>query len=127
MKLYPIPRLEAGETISESWLANRSQTFRAVGGCLYLTNHRVVFEPHVIDANLGGKKCALPLEKIARVTLEPGKFRFAHFFSGGLVTRLRVETKAGRAEHFVVQHPEKIQSVIAKAVSSAPRGIQLHM
>lgn len=123
MKAFPIPSLEKGETILESWLANRAQWFRAVGGCLYLTNRRMAFEPHIVDAKLGGKKCSLDFAEISKVGLEPGSFKLSHFFDGGLRTRLRVEKKSGRTEYFVVPDPEKMLLVISRAVSSLGRSL----
>ncbi len=119
MKLFPIPTLEPGETIQKSWLANRTQSFRAVGGCLYLTNRRVVFEPNLVDINLGGKQCSIELDNIAHIGLEPGKFKITQLFDGSIRTRLRVDTKAGAPEFFVVNQPEEKQRVITDAMTSA--------
>jgi hypothetical protein len=112
--------LESGETIRQSWLANRAQSeYRAVGGRLYLTNLRLAFEPHVVEVALGGKGHSLLLTSIASVGLQPGEFGLAHLFDGGLRTRLRVDMKSGAPEYFVVENVEEIQRLLSEAVASS--------
>lgn len=124
MKVFPQPELEPGESIRDSWAANRTQSkCRAVGGCLYLTTHKLAFVPHVLDAALAGQSCSIPLSRIASVGLQPGKFSFAHLFDGGLRTRLRVETDSGSSELFVVQRPDALQRTISDAVTPTPNDL----
>ena len=121
MKLFPTPNLEPGESIRESWVANRTQSqSRAVGGRLYLTTHKLAFVPHVFDAALAGQSCSIPLTHITSVGLQPGEFSFAHLFDGGLRTRLRVETDSGSNELFVVQRPDALQRTISDVLTSTP-------
>ena len=123
MELIPKPELESGESIRESWLANRTQSqCRAVGGRLHLTTHKLAFIPHVFDAALAGQSWSVPLTRIARVGLQPGEFSFAHLFDGGLRTRLRVETDSGSHELFVVHRPDDLRRTISDVLTSTPNG-----
>lgn len=87
----PKTQLGAGETLLERWGANRTQSDqRAVGGHLYLTDARLLFEPHRFDASLSGRGVSVPLRDITDVTRVPRDLR--HFFGGGLRSRLAVAT-----------------------------------
>lgn len=90
----PKTRLGAGETLLERWGANRTQsTQRAVGGHLYLTDQRLLFEPHRFDASLSGRGASVPLHDITDVVRMPRDLK--HFFGGGLRARLGVVTARG--------------------------------
>jgi hypothetical protein len=52
------------------------------------------------------------------VGLQPAQFKITGLFDGSLRTRLRVETKLGLPEYFVVQNPEKKQQVLAAALGA---------
>lgn len=87
----PKTQLDAGETLLERWRANRAQSSRrAVGGHLYLTDQRLLFEPHGFDAGLAGRGAAVPLRDITDVTRVPRDL--GHLFGGGLRSRLAVAT-----------------------------------
>lgn len=90
----PKTQLDAGETLLERWGANRTQSDqRAVGGHLYLTDRRLVFEPHRFDASLSGRGASVPLHDITDVIRVPRDL--THFFGGGLRARLGVVTARG--------------------------------
>ena len=81
------------------WAANHTQSRqRATGGHLYLTDRRLLFEPHGFDARLGGDSVSLLLRDVTDVGRTGRDLR--HFFGGGLRPRLTVAT--GRATHLFV-------------------------
>lgn len=95
------PDLRAGESVQWAPLVNRDQGGRAVGGRLYVTEARLLFQPNRFDAVTGGKRWVCDLEDVGSVGEAP---RDGSFFSGGLRTRLRLETKSGDVERFVINH-----------------------
>ena len=115
MKLFPEPTLDPDESICNSWGANRGH----VGGRLYLTNRRLAFEPHVVDAAFGCTGCSILLSRITGVSLQPGVVSVAHILDGGFFTRLRIETSHDCRESFFVQSVADVQKVIAQAVQSS--------
>ncbi len=115
MKLFPEPTLELGESIRNSWGANRGQ----VGGRLYLTNRRLAFEPHVVDAAFDCTHCSIPLSCITGAGLQPGVVSVAQILNGGLFTRLRIETSHYGRELFFVQNVADVQKVVAQAVQAS--------
>ena len=59
------PALSETEAVVWQQLANRTQSAnRAVGGRLYLTDTRLVFEPNRVDAATGGSRWSVPLGSI---------------------------------------------------------------
>ncbi|MFD6389806.1 hypothetical protein [Nocardia sp. NPDC060259] len=107
------PTLGASENVVWRKLANRTQGSRAVGGCLYLTEIRLLFVPTHVDAITGGKRWETPLAQLRAVGQQSPD---GGVFSGGLRTRLRIDTGAG-TELFVVN---KIDEVIAKLDAARP-------
>jgi hypothetical protein len=94
------------ETEVFSCLANRTQSSnRAVGGKLIVTNRRILFLPHLLDASLGGQTMTVSLGEINGVGIEPAG---GDTFGGGLRDRLRVDSQAS-IELFVVN---KLQEVV---------------
>jgi hypothetical protein len=101
----------SGETLLDSLRANRTQGARAVGGRLYLTDHRLVFLPHRFDAGTGGEQWNVLLSAVSLVDVAP---RGSSLFDGSLRLRLRVTTMDG-VEHFVVSKVEAVVARILKA------------
>jgi hypothetical protein len=103
--------LEPGET--EVWRkrANRTQGWRALGGRIVLTDRRLLFEPHALDRNTGGRGLALPLAEIRGVSVAP---RTWHPLNGGMRKRLAVETADG-TELFVVNGVDEVARRVADA------------
>jgi hypothetical protein len=97
-----------GETVVWSAKANRAQGRRVVGGRLYLTDERLLFNPHVVDAVTGGRRWAVDLRDIAAVGTRPGKLR----------DRLRIELRDGRAEHFLVNGLDDVVARLHRATAS---------
>jgi hypothetical protein len=118
-QLFPLPKLQAGETIRETWMVNRTQGFRAVGGRLYLTDRRLAFVPHVVDSFFHADPRSLDLDKITAVTTEPGEVAFAHLFDGGLRDRLRIESTGSEPDFYVINNLEKVMETLSAAVDTA--------
>jgi len=111
------PALEPTETVVWSRAANRTQSAqRAVGGRLFLTTSRLLFEPNRVDAATGGASWSAPLSDVQTVgtTAPDGNPR-----SGGLRTRLRVDLANGQAELFVVNQLADVVRLIGQAVGEA--------
>src|SRR5437763_16516063 len=80
---------EPDEQVVWSQLANRTQSSaRAVGGKLFLTDRRLVFCPHWVDAAMRGRMWGVLLASVAAVGMAPkGVVRVG----GGLSDRLRID------------------------------------
>jgi hypothetical protein len=103
-----------GETLLESIRANRTQGGRAVGGHLYLTDRRLVFLPHRIDAATGGDQWEVSLSAVSLADVAP---RGSNFFDGSMRRRLRLTT-ADSTENFVVSNVGEVASRIEQARSA---------
>jgi hypothetical protein len=110
------PDLDEAETATWQRLANRTQGNRAVGGRLYLTATRLLFEPNRVDARTGGHQWTAPLADIIAVGTEP---RDGNPMSGGLRERLRLTLADGSAELFVISHLGEVIRVLRDAVTHA--------
>lgn len=106
-----------GEVVRDSWPANHTQhTQRAVGGRLFLTTHRLLFEPHAFDAATGGLPWAAPLAHVAHVGVT--KVDLSHLFGGGLRKRLKVAFRDGSHTLFVVNGAAGKAATITAATRS---------
>ncbi len=95
---------DADERIEWSRAANHLQGRRQVGGKLFLTNARLLFNPHHLDHALAGRRWSVSLEDIETVDTEPrltGGF-LDTLFGGGLRNRLRIDLVDESADLFVV-------------------------
>lgn len=115
------PRLERSELIRWKQLANRSQGSRAVGGRLYLTKSRLVFQPTRLDSAIGGKAWAAELSEITDVQEFPPNtpLTSSSLFSGALRKRLQLNLTSGEIELFVVNRLPEVVRVIGSAVRAA--------
>lgn len=103
-----------GEVIHDSWSANRTQhAQRAVGGRLFLTTHRLVFEPNTVDAALAGRPWAAALEDIDHAGVTG--IDLSQFFGGGLRRRLMVVFEDGTDALFVVNAAARKAAAITAA------------
>jgi hypothetical protein len=84
-----------------------------VGGQLYLTSHRLLFRPHVVDRSTGGASWALPLGDIAAVDVAPRDWK--DYRIGGVRRRLRMITHGGSLELFVVNKVDEVAEQIRQA------------
>ncbi|MFC6013473.1 hypothetical protein [Nocardia lasii] len=101
------PALDASEHVVWEQLANRTQGRRAVGGRLHLTETRLLFVPNHLDAATGGKRWETRVSEVRGIGKEAPD---GGLFSGGLRTRLRLDTDKG-TELFVIG---EIDEVIAR-------------
>ncbi|MFE3545157.1 hypothetical protein ACFXK0_19535 [Nocardia sp. NPDC059177] len=84
-----------------------------MGGRLHLTETRLLFVPNHLDAVTGGKRWETPLAQLRALGRhEPD----GGLFSGGLRTRLRIDTDTG-TELFVIN---KLDEVIATLEAAQP-------
>lgn len=117
------PDFHDDERVVESVRANHSQSIgRAVGGKLFVTDRRLVFVPHRVDAVLGGTPVRVDLDAIATVTTESrgGRGIVDTLFGGGLRERLRVETVDDAVELFVVSDLPAVVETIEDAIDAEP-------
>jgi hypothetical protein len=108
-------RLEmtAGETLVDSFLANRMQGARAVGGRFYLTSQRLAFLPNRVDAATGGDAWETPLAGVSLADIAPrGSIRADGY--AALRRRLRITTGEG-TDLFVVNHVSQVVARIDQA------------
>lgn len=94
------------ETVVGSYYVNHLRSDRRpLGGKLYLTNQRLLFSPHLVDALLGGEKFGIELEDVDRVTRIRADGDEDGTESGG-PERLALERGDGRRDTFVVSDLE---------------------
>lgn len=74
---------------------------RPLGGRLYLTDQRLVFLPHFLDALLGGDRTSIDLDDIAEVREETPDDR-PEGRSRRVPPRLQVDTRDGESHLFVI-------------------------
>ncbi len=110
---------EPEEEVQWSKPANRFQGSRAVGGKLFLTNRRLLFNPQLVDGMIGGQRWSTPLELVSEVTVEPKGSGKAGKLGGGLRDRLKLVLGNGEEELFVVN---KLDEVVARLGSAVPGG-----
>ncbi len=122
---YSPDPLGADESLLESWLACRSTSrFHFVGGKLELTTHRLVFRPSRIERLLLGKIWRLLCGKIWRaplneITVVERSPRNWNLLNGGAHDRLRVTTRDGSSNLFLVDHLEHVMATIVAAQARA--------
>jgi hypothetical protein len=107
------PELAGSETVLWSRTANRTQSERrAIGGRLFLTQSRLIFEPSRFDGAFGGDRWWAPLSSIRKVGSQLPDGRAT---AGGLRTRLRLDLADGAVELFVVNRLDDVIQVIGQA------------
>lgn len=90
-------QLEPGETILREGAANLQRGLETVGGRAWLTDRRIVFEPHAI--NVQTQVATIPLADVASTT--PCWTRFLGFLPL-FPNSLAVATRDGREYRFVL-------------------------
>lgn len=109
-----------GEQVIDSWRANHVQDpQRAVGGRLFLTNQRLVFEPHAIEVRMDGRPWQAPLAAVTQVGTAP--IDLGKLFGGGARRRLQVTFVDGTHALFVVNRlPAKVAAIQAACSAVRP-------
>lgn len=111
------PTLLEGEAIVWRRAANRTQSGRrAVGGRLFMTRGRLLFEPSRFDAAFRGQAWECWLTNISGVSNEAAG---GDLLSGGLRKRLRLDLADGSAELFVVNHVHEAMEIVRRAMDEA--------
>ena len=111
-----------GEQILISYPANHTQGKRAVGGKLFVTNHRIAFAPNRIDAQIGGLPIEIPISEITSVSTDKPRFSITEVFSGAFRTRLAIHRQPMCSEFFVVSTPTDTASHIQRIIKKAEQG-----
>ena len=91
---------------------------RPLGGKLYLTTHRILFCPHLIDAVFGGEKLAIAHEDVERVRkIDRDDPSLADDDEGGgSAERLRLECADGSHASFIVSDLDATVAEIREGV-----------
>ena len=112
-----------GESVQHAYNVNYlRQTGRPLGGKLYLTDRRLLFSPHKLDAVLGGERTTIELDSVVDVsTLERGTGPEDE--PGRSADRLLVECADDSTHSFVVGKPETVADEIVTAITE--RGAHL--
>ncbi|WP_194820343.1 hypothetical protein [Nocardia sp. XZ_19_385] len=111
------PKLADSETVTWKHFANHSQSRnRAIGGRLYLTQTRLLFEPNQLDGATGGRSWHAPLGAIRAVGAQEAD---GSLFNGGLRRRLRLELSDGSVELFVVNKLDEVLGILDQAIRNA--------
>lgn len=99
---------------------------RPLGGKLYLTDCRLLFSPHLLDAIFGGEAVAIELESVTDVTqLEAGeRAESGHDgpMAGESTDRLHVVCADGSSHSFVVNRLESALAAIEDALGDRADG-----
>lgn len=102
------PELEPGEEIRWEARANRFQLkIRSVGGRLYLTDRRLIFAPNKFESRVGGKVWSDRLRDLEQA------------FSDGSIRTVRVVTRGGQGQRFVVGEKGETAATIDTAIQMA--------
>ena len=100
--------LKKGEIIVKEGRANHWQGIEAVGGRLFLTDHRLVFKPHRFNIQIHEE--SISLDQI--VSIKPGRTFLV------LPNQISVELSNGKEERYVVWNRkswiEKIEQIKRK-------------
>jgi hypothetical protein len=102
------------------WI-NHTQGRTARGGRLFVTDRRLVFQPHATERALSHATLVeIPWDQVADVIIAPRGFGPGPF-TGGLRRRLKITRLDGSAEFFVINRVGKVVDEIAQLRLSAAR------
>jgi len=109
--------LEANEQITRDGRANAQRGLEAVGGHLYLTDHRLIFESHAFNIQRGN----IILDLADIVSVEPAWARLLGFIP--LVPNsVKVRLGSGKGYRFVVKDKSQWVTDISAALESKAAG-----
>jgi hypothetical protein len=100
------------ERVTFEALANVSQGWRAVGGRITLTTHRLLFTPNWVDGATGGRAVVLDRADIREATIVPGKQ--SRVLSLGLAPwrpLVRVDHADGTT-YFLLNKPDRLTTAL---------------
>lgn len=102
------PDFAPDETVAWEARANRFQArFRSIGGRIYLTNRNLVFAPNRFEKKVAGQAWSAPLADLERA------------FVKGPMKTVRVVSRTGAEERFVIWPREKSAERIDQAIQAA--------
>jgi hypothetical protein len=111
------PELAEDESITMTLAANRQVRWRAVGGRLFVTNERLIFEPNAVDRRSGGGRWECRLGSIRSVEVDR---RSGTFWGPLLKVRPRVFVSTeSEEEAFLVNRARDVGKAISDAADSA--------
>jgi hypothetical protein len=113
----PHPPLEAGGVVRWRKNANRKQgATRAVGGRLFLTDRRLLFQPSRFDQALRGEFWSTALDQVRDISVEDRDRQKANERDyGALRRRLRIVTHRS-VELFVINSVEEVVRALREGV-----------
>jgi hypothetical protein len=108
----PAVDLAADEAIVQRWRANHTRGQIAVGGALWLTTQRLIFEPHRFESGVMGRSVwTCRLADVTDVGIAP---RGCAPFTGAWRRRLAVRCGPA-ADFFVISRVENVAEAIRNA------------
>jgi len=117
-------KLMTGEIVHWSCFANHTQSRRrAVGGKLYITNYRMLFNPHLIDFILFGKKWNLLLKEVESIIKAT---RRKNLLNGSIGERLKIKQKNQNEDYFVVRDIDRVINKISIEMTKRIEGQSLN-
>jgi hypothetical protein len=122
------PKLQPGERLLTKFVANREQSFyRQVGGCLFLTDRRLIFQPNRFDRVLSGEQWAVELPAIEHVVVFPGSWRSVPLAgqAAGFRRRLEIRQTSGDVDLFVVNRVKNAVRRIQRELGPASQPVVL--
>jgi hypothetical protein len=113
----PHPPLDRGEAVRWRKNATRRQgSTRAVGGRLFLTDRRLLFQPSRFDQALRGEFWSTPLDQIRDIGVEGKDRQKANERDyGALRRRLRIVTQRS-SELFVINSVEEVVRTLREGI-----------
>jgi hypothetical protein len=92
---------------------------RGYEGHLYVTTQRIIHRPWPAAMARGARAFAIPLAEVTAADVAP---RGTGWRDGSVRRRLRITTKSGYTELFVVWRPGKSAELIERMRKAAPAG-----
>jgi hypothetical protein len=99
------PNLLQGEEIRRRYAANRASTWKSVGGQLLVTNLRIIFQPHRVDALFHAQPWSGRLRDVASVDVAAKKLSAKEM---GVRNRLQITLQDGHQEKFLVRDLDQV-------------------
>lgn len=110
-------RLASEEALLHKYPTNYfSGEARPYGGRLYVTDRRLVFLPHRIDAMFGGSNVSLHFDDLNDVSSEAEYLEDGELDTRRIPIRLRVETLDGEVHFFVVEDLDRALEEVHLAI-----------
>lgn len=114
-----VPAVAQGETLLWNFAANREQTInRSVGGRLFVTQHRLIFQPNRLDVLFQAESWSAELADIREVGKSPRRPTIP--FLGRTAAnrnRLKIVQAGGDVDLFVVNHLDSLVERLTAALS----------